>query len=70
MAFDSKLIPLLTEVIQDSRWWNGWKKAELICQLNGAKHIESVILIRLSGGDYTVYQQLNEKCTDFSYRMI
>ena len=67
MAFDPKLIPLFNRSDSRQSVVEWLEKAELIYQLCGVKFIKSVILIRLSGHAYTVYQQLNEeKCTDFS----
>ena len=37
------------------------EKAELVCRLCGAKNLECVVPMRLSGGTYAVYQQLNEE---------
>ena len=34
------------------------EKAELVCNLRGIAHLESVIPLRLSGGAFAVYQQL------------
>ena len=33
-------------------------KAELVCNLRGMAHLESVIPLRLTGGAFAVYQQL------------
>ena len=61
MAFDPKLIPLFdgTDAGQSVVEWV--EKAELVCRLSGVKHIECVVPMRLSGGAYTVYQQLSEE---------
>ena len=67
MAFDPKLIPLFdgTDAGQSVVEWV--EKAELVCRLSGVKHIECVVLMRLSGGAYAVYQQLSEeKRADFA----
>ena len=34
------------------------EKAELVCNLRGMAHLESVIPLRLTGGTFAVYQQL------------
>ena len=68
MAFDPKLMPLFDRSDPEQSVVEWLEKAELICQLNSVKRIESVIPIHLSGGAYAVYQQLSgEKHTDFSY---
>ena len=43
------------------------EKTELVCRLSRVKNIESVVLMRLWGGAYAVYQQLSEeKRADFA----
>ena len=67
IAFDRKLIPLFdgTDPGQSVIEWV--EKAELVCWLSGVKNIECVVLMRLSGGAYAVYQQLSEeKRADFA----
>ena len=34
------------------------EKAELVCNMRGIAHLESVIPLRLTGGAFAVYQQL------------
>ena len=36
------------------------EKAELVCNLRGIAHLESVIPLRLTGGAFAVYQQLTD----------
>ena len=67
MAFDPKLIPLFdgTDAGQSVVEWV--EKAELVCRLNGVKHIECVVPMSLSGVAYAEYQQLSEeKRADFA----
>ena len=54
--FDLKLIP---EFVGSTPVHDWVEKAEQHCLLSGVKNIEHVIPLRLSGGAFTVYQQLS-----------
>ena len=66
MAFDPKLIPFFDGTDSGQLVVEWVEKAELVCWLSGVKNIKCVVLMRLLGGAYAVYQQLSEeKKADF-----
>ena len=56
---DLRLVPEFDGVSQDIAEWID--KLELVCRLKGVESQESVIPLRLTGGAFSVYQQLDEE---------
>lgn len=60
--FDMKLIPEFDGGSQRVEEW--LEKAELTCRLQGVSELHTVLPLRLTGGAFSVYQQLGEKEKD------
>ena len=57
---DLRLVPEFDGVSQDVAEWID--KLELVCRLKGVHSQENVIPLRLTGGAFSVYQQLDDAC--------
>ena len=57
---DLRLVPEFDGASQDVAEWID--KLELVCRLKGVENQENVIPLRLTGGAFSVYQQLDDDC--------
>ena len=57
-AFDVRIIPEFDRTSQPVAEW--FEKAELVCRLRNVQDLTAVVPLRLTGGAFAVYQQLND----------